>query len=292
MSTKKVIAVVGITGKQGGTVARSLLKDGKYEVKGLTRDASKPNAQEWTKLGVTLVEGDVNNAESLKKLFTGCYGAFAVTNFWDNSQMHKETAIGTKMAEIAKECGVEHYVWSTLPNCEKISGGKYYVDHFTDKAKVDQKVKELGFKYHSFVLAVAYMQNFLGALEKKNEDGSVSIAWPYVGTDKLTLCDVDDCGPAAREIFDHPEEWNGKVFPVYKDTISLEDAAKQFIEVTGKKCTYTQLPTGAFGKEFQDMLDYYRDFGMFGKDYDYTKYPSKICDSFVSWREFVKKYYH
>jgi len=133
MSGKKLIVVFGATGRQGGSVARALQASGEYDVRGVTRNVEKakekiPNIQ-W-------VKADQTKPEELKKAFEGAYGVFAVTNFWDPESMGKEVEIGTNLAKSAKEANVQYYIWSTLPNAEEISGGKFHVPHFTDKEKV------------------------------------------------------------------------------------------------------------------------------------------------------------
>ena len=67
------------------------------------------------------------------------------------------------MADVAKEVGITHYVWSTLPEVKERSGGKYLnVHHFEGKYRVEQYVRGLGFEISSHVAPSCYMQNFLG----------------------------------------------------------------------------------------------------------------------------------
>jgi len=290
MSSKKLIAVIGLTGNQGSSVATNLLKSGKWNIRGLTRDAKKPKAQEWSSKGAELVEGDVTDQNSLKKLFNGAYGAFVVTNYWEQSQMGKETQIGSKMAEIAKESGVEHFVWSTLPNYEKMTNGKHYVQHFTDKAKVDDKVKELNFKYSTFVQAGVYFSNFFQmGLIKKLDDGSAIVSLPFPGDKPYTGCDIDDIGLPVAESFDNPDKYNGKYIPIYSTNMTLNEYCAEYEEVTGIKTKYVQATPGIFGKEMQDMLDVYAEYGVFGKEFDPKNYPTKSHESFTTWKQFVKK---
>ena len=86
MDEKKIIAVVGATGAQGGGVCRAILKDvgGGYRVRALTRNAGSDKAKELKKLGAEVVEVDIDDAESLKRAFHGAHGVFCVTFFWEH----------------------------------------------------------------------------------------------------------------------------------------------------------------------------------------------------------------
>ena len=111
-----------------------------------------------------MVQGDLSKPETLPPAFAGAYGAFVVTNFWDPGTGESETAQGTLAVKAAKAAGVHHLVWSTLPNCQEISHGKYEVIHFTGKALVDAEVKAAAFPSYTFVETPMYFQNFLGMM--------------------------------------------------------------------------------------------------------------------------------
>ena len=111
-----------------------------------------------------VVQGDLTKPETLEPAFRGTHGAFLVTNFWDPATAESETAQGTLAVKTAKAAGVHHLVWSTLPNCKEISGGRYEVIHFTGKARVDAEVTAAAFPYFTFVEAPMYFQNFKGMM--------------------------------------------------------------------------------------------------------------------------------
>src|SRR3954471_14000024 len=164
---KKLIAVVGATGKQGGAVVRALQASGQFNVRALSRDPSKHR-----ELADEVVEADLNRPEILKAAFEGAHGVFLVTNFFQEAGVD-ELKQATAAVHAAKEAGVKHLIWSTLPNVEAISGGKFHVPHFTGKAKVDSIVKAAGFASHTFVIAPFYFQNLTGVLgPQKLPDGS------------------------------------------------------------------------------------------------------------------------
>src|SRR6266404_5950205 len=163
---QKLIAVIGATGHQGGGVVRALQAQGQFKVRALTRHPAKHRG-----LADEVVEADLDRPETLKAAFAGAHGVFLVTNFLE--QRTDELKQATAAVRAAKEAGVNHLVWSTLPDVEAISRGKLHVPHFTGKAKVDRIVKEAGFANYTFVIAPFYYQNLTGVLgPQKQPDGS------------------------------------------------------------------------------------------------------------------------
>ena len=171
-NTKKLIAVVGATGQQGGAVVRALQASGRFKVRALTR-----NPAQHPQLAAEVVLADLNRPETLKTAFAGAHGVFLVTNAWEPDTDEPRQALAAVQA--AKDAGVQHFVWSTLPNVETISRGELDVPHFTNKAKVDRIVTEAGFAYHTFVIAPFFYQNLLGVMgPQKQADGAEGWALP------------------------------------------------------------------------------------------------------------------
>src|SRR6476619_2542923 len=154
---RKLIAVIGATGRQGGAVARALQAGGQFKVRALTRNPGKHR-----ELAEEVVKADLDRPETLKAAFAGTYGVFLVTNFWEEGTDELKQA--TAAVRAAKNAGVKHVIWSTLPNVEAISGGKIDVPHFTGKAKIDRIVNQAGFAHHTFVIAPMYYQSLVDAL--------------------------------------------------------------------------------------------------------------------------------
>ncbi len=159
--TRQRIAVIGGTGAQGGGVVEALLAAGDVTVRVATRNPDSDAARALAARGVEAVRADLLDAATLAPVFEGCHGAFVVTNFWDPAQMPRETEIGAAAVQAARAAGVEHLIWSTLPDSEALSGGALKVVHFTGKARVDATVAAAGFARHTFVHAPMYFQNFL-----------------------------------------------------------------------------------------------------------------------------------
>src|SRR5207244_5456698 len=200
-NNKKLVAVIGATGQQGGGVVRALQVREGFKVRALTRNPDKHR-----ELGDEVVEADLNRPEILKAAFEEAHGVFLVTNFREAGADELNQA--TAAVRAAKDAGVKHFVWSTLPNVEAISGGRFDVPHFTGKAKIDRIVKEAGFPHHTFVIAPGYYQNFVGFLApQKQADGSVGWALPLdPGVRFLHMGDIRELGNIVVGAFAHPEE--------------------------------------------------------------------------------------
>src|SRR6185295_2297310 len=115
LNTKNLIAVIGATGQQGGAVVHALKASGQFKVRALTRNPGKHRD-----LADEIAKADLDRPDTLKAAFEGAYGAFLVTNFWE--QGTDEVTRATAAVRAAREAGVKHFIWSTLPDVEAISG--------------------------------------------------------------------------------------------------------------------------------------------------------------------------
>src|SRR6202045_4843613 len=207
---KKLIAVVGATGQQGGAVVRALRAGNHFKVRALTRNPAKHR-----ELADEVVEADLNRPETLKSAFAGAHGVFLVTNFQEHGA--EELKQATAAVHAAKDAGVKHLVWSTLPDVEAISKGKLRVPHFTGKAKVDRIVKEAGFANYTFVIAPFYYQNLIGVLApQKQTDGSVGWALRLDPTARsMHMGDITELGDIVAGAFAHPgQAGHGEYLPL------------------------------------------------------------------------------
>src|SRR6266403_1003924 len=199
-NNKKLIAVIGATGQQGGGVLRALQARGQFKVRALTRNPDK-----HSEVAEEVVEADLEKPETLKAAFEGAHGVFLVTNFYGGADELKQA---TAAVRAAKDARVKHFIWSTLPDVEAISGGKFHVPHFTGKAKIDLIVREAGFPKHTFVIAPMYYQNLLGvSAPQKQADGSVGWALPLDPTVRgIHMGDITELGTIVAGAFVHPDQ--------------------------------------------------------------------------------------
>jgi uncharacterized protein YbjT (DUF2867 family) len=272
--TDQVIAVLGGTGAQGGGVVDALLKDGRFRVRVALRNPASDAAKALSRRGVELIQADLLDPKSMRPVFDGAYGAFVVTNFWDPAQMHTETAIGTAIVEAARAVGVHHLIWSTLPDCERLSGGRLKVLHFTGKARVDAAVEAAAFPRHTFVQAPMYFQNFLtrmgpGPLPSGDRGWAVPMD---TAARVIHAGDVTEVGRAVSAAFaagDHLP--NGSYLDVCGGVYSWNDFVGT-LNALGHALKAVQIPADAFdrlfagARELREMFQYYEQYTYFGPD--------------------------
>jgi len=188
-------------------------------VRALTR-----NPANHRELADEVIQADLNRPETLKPAFAGAHGVFLVTNWWEEGTDEVEQA--TAAVRAAKDAGVKHFVWSTLPDVEAISGGKFHVPHFTSKAKVDWIVKEAGFANHTFVIAPFYYQNLIGVVApQKQTEGSVGWALPLDPTVRsIHMGDISELGDIVAGAFARPDQaGHGEYLPLVGDFMSFNE---------------------------------------------------------------------
>ena len=265
--TKKLIAVVGATGHQGGAVVRALQASGQFKTRALTRNPAK-----HPQLADEVVLADLNRPETLKAAFAGAHGVFLVTNFREPGTDERKQALAAVHA--AKDAGVQHFIWSTLPNVETISGGKLHVPHFTDKAKIDRIVSEAGFAHHTFVIAPFFFQNLLGIMApQKQADGALGWAMPLDPEKRVIhMGDISELGPIVVGAFAQPElAGNGEHLPLVGDFLSF-NAIIATLNRQGHKFSFKQVSQELFAgwfpgaKEVAEMLAYFEAHTYLGAD--------------------------
>ncbi len=253
MAGKKVIAVVGATGAQGGGLVRAIVGDVKsdFNARALTRNLNSNKAREMAKLGAEVVAADVDDIESLKKAFAGAYGAFCVTFFWEHMSPEKEFAQGKAMAEAAKHASLQHVIWSTFEDPRKwvpLSDdrmptlmGKHKVPHFEGKSEADQVFRELGVPT-TFLLTSFYWENmiYFGTGPKKGPDGKLVITLP-MGDKKLPGIATEDIGKCALGIFKKGREFIGKTIGVAGEHLTGAQMAAALTRALGREVRYNDV---------------------------------------------------
>lgn len=260
---KKIIAVFGATGQQGGAVVRALKSGDQFKVRALTRTPGKN-----VNLAEEVVEADLNRPETLQEALKGVYGVFLVTNFWEpgTDELRQARAV----IKAAKEAGVRHFIWSTLPNVESISNGRYHVPHYTGKAMVDQLVEEAGFEFYTFVIAPFFYQNIKGGLAPhEQEDGSIGWALPIdPDVRAIHMGDITELGKIVAGAFLKPEEaGHGAYLPLVGDFMSFREIVDT-LNQRGYSYTFRQVPTEIYSTRFEGAAEIAATFSYF-QDYTY-----------------------
>jgi uncharacterized protein YbjT (DUF2867 family) len=243
MEARKTILVVGATGAQGGGVARHLLNRGQFAVRCLTRHPESDKAKALRRAGAQIVEGDLEETDSIRAALKGCYGCFGVTSFWEHFE--REYGHGKNLLEAVKRSEVEHFVFSTLPYCKKISGGALEVPHFDMKAQLEEHTRKLGLKA-TFVHVAFYFENYLTFFPpQKQEDGSFAFGFPQ-GDTPLAAVAVEDVGSIVSILFDRPQEYLGKVVGIVGDDLTGDGYAETMTRILGTKVVYRRVPREDF----------------------------------------------
>jgi uncharacterized protein YbjT (DUF2867 family) len=266
-NSKKLIAVVGATGQQGGAVVRALQASGHFKVRALTRNPAK-----HPKLGDEVVLADFNRPETLEAAFAGAQGVFLVTNAWEAGAGELDQALAAVKA--AKDAGVQHLIWSTLPNVQRISQGRINVPHFTHKAEVERIVRDAGFAYHTFVIAPFYYQNLLGAMApQKQADGAAGWALPLDPERRVIhMGDITELGRIVAGAFAQPElAGHGEHLPLVGDFLSFNEIVAT-LGRQGNKFSFQRVPREVFAGWFPGaeniaaMLAYFEAHTYLGSD--------------------------
>jgi hypothetical protein len=281
MADKKVIAVLGSTGSQGGGLCRAILADasGGFACRAVTRDPSKDKAKALASAGAEVVQGDLDDVESLKKAFAGAHGVYAVTNFWEHFSGEKEKSQAKNIAEAAKAAGVKHVIWSTLEDIRQfmkaddkrmpILQDKYRVPHFDAKAEANSSFNGLP---TTFLVTSFYWDNLymFGLAPKKGDDGQLAWTFP-MGTAKMAGIAAEDIGKTAYGIFKAGNEYVGKTVGILGEALTIEQMGNTLSKVLGcGPIKYNAVEA-----------DLYRSFGFPGAD--------EMGNMFQAYRDFEKE---
>lgn len=285
MAEKKVIAVVGATGQQGGGLVRAILADadGEFAVRALTRNPDSDAARQLAAQGAEVVEADISDEASVTKAFDGAYGAFLVTNFWAHMSPEQEQQDALNMARAAKTAGLTHVIWSTLDDTrthiplddDRMPNlGNYKVPHFDAKAEADQYFTDNEVPT-TFLRTTFYWDGLLGQLgPQRGEDGKLVLALA-MGDSPLAGIAAEDIGRTAYGILKRGPELAGKTISIASDHLTGKEIAEQLSTALGEEVTYVPLPFDALralpipaAVELGNMFQFYAETPQFNTDRD------------------------
>jgi len=293
----KLIAVVGATGAQGGSVCKFLLKDGKYKVRALTRNPEK--AKDLVAQGVEVVKADLSDVESLKEGLKGCYGVFSVQNFWELfggvaqgdpiKARDEEVKQGKNLADAAKAVGIKHFVHSTLD-----AGSN--VPHFQSKVEIEHYLKKIGVPT-SNVTTSFYYENLLstgfGMVSWRDDKLVFTMSYPADAT--MPSYSVSDTGAFVLEALNNPDKWIGKTLVAVSEHISMSEIVSTCTRVTGVKAVYEPIDMEEFRKGGPFAEELYLNMKWF---YDHSKdkhtheenvqASHKIYPNMLTWESLLK----
>jgi uncharacterized protein YbjT (DUF2867 family) len=312
MAQKKIIAVFGATGAQGGGLARAILNDNNSEfaVRAITRDITSDKAKALSAKGAEVVAADIDDPQSMKKALQGAYGAYFVTFFWAHLSAEKETNEAKQMAQAAKAAGLKHVIWSTLEDVRKYVPlndnrmptlrGKYKVPHFDGKGEADHFFTDAGVPT-TFLLASFYWENliYFGMGPKRGEDGKLAITLPMADK-KLSGIAAEDIGKCAYGIFKKGTSLVGKRIGIAGDEPNCKQMAASLSKALSEEVKYNEISPAVFrsfgfpgADDLGNMFQFYQEFEdvcVKTRNIKYSKELNPELQDFDTWlRENAKK---
>jgi len=305
MSDKKVIAVAGATGAQGGGLVRAILSDpgGGFAARALTRDPNSEKAKALTAQGAEVVAADLDDEESLIRAYQGAYGAFCVTFYWAHMSPETELAHARNMARAAKRAELQHVIWSSLEDTRKLVPlsddrmptlmDKYKVPHFDAKGEADADFLKTGVPT-TILHTSFYWDNFIyfGSGPKKGPDGVLALTLP-MGDKKLPGIVAEDIGKCAYGIFKAGKKYMGKTVGIAGEFLTGEEMADQLTKALGQKVVYNAVAADTYrgfgfpgaddlGNMFQFKRDFQKEF-LGARDLKLSRELNPELQTFRSW---------
>lgn len=300
---KKVIAVVGATGAQGGGLVRAICRDGEFAARAVVRDPSSEKSKALAALGAELVTGDVDDEASLARAFAGAYGTYCVTFYWSHTSPEREIRQARNLAKASKTAGAQHVIWSTLEDTRKwvplddtrmpTLMDSYKVPHFDAKGEADGYFKELGLpltlSYASF-----YWDNFIffGMGPRKAPDGTLTLDLPLADK-KLTGIAAEDIGKCALGVFKQGTRYIGKSVGLASDALTGEQIAAAFSRALGREVRYRAVPFEVYrglgfpgAEDLGNMFQFYAEFEdvlLASRDIALSRSLDPELESFDAW---------
>ena len=305
MPDKKIIAVIGATGAQGGGLVRAIQADqsGSFAVRAITRNSNSEKAQALRSTGVEVVAGDADKPETLGKVFAGAHGAFLLTNFWEHFSPERELTQARNMAQAAKAAGVPHVIWSTLEDTRRwvpleddrmpTLMGKYKVPHFDAKGEADQIFRDLGVPT-TCLLTAYYWDNliYFGAGPQRGPDGVLAITFP-MDDKRLPSIAVEDIGKCALGIFKRGAEFINKTVGIAGEHPTGAEMARALTRALGQEVRYNNVPPEVYrsfgfpgADDLGNMFQFKRDFNDYycgARDLGFSRSLNPELQTFEEW---------
>ncbi|MEP6948653.1 MAG: NmrA/HSCARG family protein [Ginsengibacter sp.] len=233
MQNSKTIFVTGATGNQGGAVARSLSNNG-FKVKALTRNPSSLAAQNLKKLPVEIVHGDLNNTGTYREYIKDVDGIFGVLT--NENGIDKEIKQGIDLANLAKEHGVKHFVYSSVTGADQHTG----IPHWESKFRIENHIRQINLP-HTIVRPASLFENFL-IPQVKSRILKGKLASPVNKDVIQQFISSKDVGEISAGIFMKPEKYLGETLTIAAEEMDMNEVAHIFSEALGKEIKYQKLP--------------------------------------------------
>jgi uncharacterized protein YbjT (DUF2867 family) len=254
MTEQRTILITGATGKQGGAVIRALKGKG-FRLRAMTRKPDSAAALALAAAGVELVRGDLDDEASLKAALTGAWGTLAVQNTWE-AGVEGEEEQGKRFAKIAREVGVQHFVYQSVGSAHRKTG----IPHFENKARIEDTVRSLTFPSHVIIRPVFFMENLPSPWFLNGDKLYVTLK----PTTVLQMIAVTDIGEYGARAFTDAAKLNRREIDIAGDAATMPQAAAALSKAMGRTIDFVQIPIEEVRKNSADlalMLEWFERVG-------------------------------
>jgi uncharacterized protein YbjT (DUF2867 family) len=255
---QRTILITGATGQQGGAVLRALAGSG-FALRAMTRKPESDAAKALAAAGATVVRGDLDDPASVSAALEGAWGAFAVQNTWE-AGVEKEEAQGKRFAELARQAGVQHYVYTSVGSADRETG----IPHFDNKRRVEQTVLALGFPSHVILRPVFFMENLPSPWFLQGDQLMVAMD----PNTTLQMIAVKDIGTIGARAFTEADRFAGREIDLAGDSATMPEAAAVLSKALGRPITFVPLPIAEVRKTSEDLALMLEWFDRVGYDVD------------------------
>src|SRR6201998_3405342 len=254
MTSNRTILITGVTGKQGGAVARALEGAG-VNLRGLTRKPDSEPAAALAHQGVEIIKGDLDDEAALRRALAGAWGVFGVQNAGE-AGVEREESQGKRLATLAREAGVKHYTYTSVGSAHKRTG----VPHFDNKWRIEETVRGLRFPSYVILRPVFFIENLLAPFSLQGS----TLAWALGPGTKLQMIAVDDIGWFGARAFTNAAPLNRREIDLAGDVRTMPEAAEILTEALSRPIAFAQTPIEQgrqYSKEMALMLEWFGHVG-------------------------------
>ncbi len=254
MANERTILITGVTGQQGGAVARALRGSG-FRLRGLTRKPDSEQATTLARQGIDIINGDLDDEASLRRALAGAWGVFGVQNTWE-AGVEREEAQGKRLATLAREAGVEHYVYTSVGSADKRTG----IPHFDNKWRIEETVRGLRFPSHVILRPVFFMENLLAPYSLQGD----TLAWALGPATRLQMIAVEDIGWFGARAFTDAAAMNRREIDLAGDARTMPEAAEILTTAFGRPIAFARTPIESVRQYSEDtalMLEWFERVG-------------------------------
>jgi uncharacterized protein YbjT (DUF2867 family) len=250
MATKQTILITGVTGHQGGAVAHALQGAG-FRLRGMTRKPESDHAVTLARQGVEIVQGDLDDEATVRAALAGAWGVFGVQNTWE-AGVEREEEQGKRLATLAREAGVQHYVYTSVGSAHRKTG----IPHFENKWRIEDTVRSLRFPSHVILRPVFFMENLLQPYSLIGDN----LTWAMEPNTRLQMIAVEDIGWFGARAFTHAADLNRREIDLAGDAPSMPEAAAILTQALRRPITFVRAPIDQVRQYSEDtaiMLEWF-----------------------------------